>query len=101
LYLKANALNAGYRNPRFFATRSISSKPVAASHGPCRLLETQRGIFRGSSFRMMEITRLSEYRHDGHIGPREDLNGKWDCTHWCAGGVPDTWVDVLQAMLAT
>jgi hypothetical protein len=50
---------------------------------------------------MMEITRLSEYRHDGHIGPREDLNGKWDCTHWCAGGVPDTWVDVLQAMLAT
>jgi hypothetical protein len=65
------------------------------------MFETQMEIFRGSSFRMMEITRLSEYRHDGHIGPREDLNGKWDCTHWCAGGIPDTWVDVLQAMLAT
>ncbi|GAQ78272.1 hypothetical protein KFL_000100380 [Klebsormidium nitens] len=83
---------ANCKNGRPEETIKLSSKLL-------RFLSVQEEIFSGSEFRLMEITRLTEYRHDGHVGPRKDLGGKWDCTHWCAGGVPNTWLDVMQAML--
>ncbi|KAF9587694.1 hypothetical protein IFM89_004526 [Coptis chinensis] len=53
---------------------------------------------RGSSFRILDITRLSEFRADAHPsaagGKKHD-----DCMHWCLPGITDTWNDLLIAYL--
>ncbi|CAI9104197.1 OLC1v1002826C1 [Oldenlandia corymbosa var. corymbosa] len=53
---------------------------------------------KGSSFHILEITRLSEYRADAHPstagGKKHD-----DCMHWCLPGITDTWNDVFVAHL--
>lgn len=50
----------------------------------------------------LNITRLSEYRIDGHpsiYGRKSQKNAKFksiqDCSHWCLPGVPDTWNELL------
>ncbi|KAK4797307.1 hypothetical protein SAY86_029633 [Trapa natans] len=49
---------------------------------------------------LLDITTLSQLRKDGHPsiygfgGERGN-----DCSHWCLGGVPDTWNRLLYAML--
>lgn len=68
-------------------------------------LNITRAVFANSTFQVMEISRLSAYRSDGHVGPIAAANAtrgvQADCTHWCAEGVTDAWVDILQAMLRT
>ncbi|CAI0556733.1 unnamed protein product [Linum tenue] len=48
----------------------------------------------GSSFHILDITHLSEFRADAHPanagGKKHD-----DCMHWCLPGVPDTWIDLF------
>ncbi|XP_054812716.1 protein trichome birefringence-like 41 isoform X2 [Prosopis cineraria] len=50
---------------------------------------------------LLDITTLSQLRRDGHpsvygiYGQRGN-----DCSHWCLPGVPDTWNELLFAMLA-
>lgn len=57
----------------------------------------QRAL-RGSNFKIMDITRMSEYRADAHPstagGKRHD-----DCMHWCLPGLTDTWNDLFVAHL--
>ncbi|KAF7804925.1 protein trichome birefringence-like 6 [Senna tora] len=50
----------------------------------------------------LNITRLSEYRIDGHpsvFGRKSQKSTKpnniEDCSHWCLPGVPDTWNELL------
>ncbi|OVA07266.1 PMR5 N-terminal domain [Macleaya cordata] len=51
-----------------------------------------------SSFRILDITGMSEFRADAHPstagGKKHD-----DCMHWCLPGITDTWNDLLVAYL--
>lgn len=62
--------------------------------------------------RLLNITQLSEYRKDGHTSVFGERRGKLltreqrlnpkkfaDCIHWCLPGVPDTWNEILYALL--
>ncbi|XP_021764967.1 protein trichome birefringence-like 13 [Chenopodium quinoa] len=53
---------------------------------------------KGSSFFVLNITHMSEYRADAHPskagGKRHD-----DCMHWCLPGLTDTWNDLFAAYL--
>lgn len=62
--------------------------------------------------RFLNITQLSEYRKDGHTSVFGERRGKLltkeersepkiyaDCIHWCLPGVPDTWNELLYAIL--
>ncbi|XP_062186393.1 protein trichome birefringence-like 13 [Phragmites australis] len=53
---------------------------------------------RQSTFRVLDITRMSEFRADAHPsttgGKKHD-----DCMHWCLPGPTDTWNDLLAANL--
>ncbi|XAR56424.1 hypothetical protein NMG60_11036902 [Bertholletia excelsa] len=49
---------------------------------------------------LLDITTLSQLRKDGHpsiygLGGKEGN----DCSHWCLAGVPDTWNQLLYAIL--
>lgn len=61
---------------------------------------------------LLNITQLSEYRKDGHPSIYGERKGKLltkeersdpknyaDCIHWCLPGVPDTWNEILYALL--
>ena len=53
---------------------------------------------KGSNFHILDITRMSEFRADGHPsasgGKKHD-----DCMHWCLPGVTDTWNDLFVTHL--
>ncbi|XP_042006061.1 protein trichome birefringence-like 12 [Salvia splendens] len=59
---------------------------------------------KGTSIIALELSRLSEWRADGHpavwLG-KKDAVAVWgqDCMHWCLPGVPDTWVDILAQLI--
>ncbi|CAL1363878.1 unnamed protein product [Linum trigynum] len=52
----------------------------------------------GSSFHVLDITHMSEFRADAHPasagGKKHD-----DCMHWCLPGVTDTWIDLFISRL--
>lgn len=58
---------------------------------------------------VQDITTLSALRRDGHpsvygraTGDKNNQQLKdhtSDCSHWCLPGVPDTWNEILNAML--
>ncbi|CAA0836263.1 Protein trichome birefringence-like 34 [Striga hermonthica] len=66
---------------------------------------------RGLKIQMLNITKLSEYRKDGHpsifrkqwepLTESQISNPKSyaDCIHWCLPGVPDTWNELLYAYI--
>lgn len=66
---------------------------------------------RGWEIDFLNITRLSEYRKDGHPTiyrkqwrplSKEQLADPLsyaDCTHWCLPGVPDVWNHLLYTYL--
>ncbi|CAM8906982.1 unnamed protein product [Rhodiola kirilowii] len=53
---------------------------------------------KGSTFRILDITHMSEFRADAHPasagGKKHD-----DCMHWCLPGLTDTWNDLLVTQL--
>ncbi|XP_047337000.1 protein trichome birefringence-like 41 [Impatiens glandulifera] len=51
---------------------------------------------------LLDITGLSLLRKDGHpsIYGSGGASGA-DCTHWCVGGVPDTWNQILSHLVLT
>lgn len=53
---------------------------------------------KGSSFHILNITHMSEFRADAHPstagGKKHD-----DCMHWCLPGLTDTWNDLFIAHL--
>ncbi|XP_028083557.1 protein trichome birefringence-like 41 [Camellia sinensis] len=51
---------------------------------------------------LLDITTLSQLRKDGHPSVY-GTNGENenDCSHWCVAGVPDTWNELLYAILVS
>ncbi|GAV82051.1 PC-Esterase domain-containing protein/PMR5N domain-containing protein [Cephalotus follicularis] len=89
------------------------SRPLANlshQHVPQQLL-VLKGVLRQMRFPvyLQDITTMSALRRDGHpsvyrraMGQEErqhpiDLSS--DCNHWCLPGVPDTWNEMLTALL--
>ncbi|KAE8718839.1 Protein trichome birefringence-like 16 [Hibiscus syriacus] len=55
----------------------------------------------GTGIKLLDITALSQVREEGHIS-RFSLTaspGFQDCLHWCLPGVPDTWNEILFALI--
>ncbi|CAA2973822.1 protein trichome birefringence-like 31 [Olea europaea var. sylvestris] len=65
-----------------------------------------------ANVRLLNITQLSEFRKDGHTSVFGERKGKLltkeqrsdpknyaDCIHWCLPGVPDSWNEILYALL--
>ncbi|KAH7844176.1 hypothetical protein Vadar_025191 [Vaccinium darrowii] len=49
---------------------------------------------------LLDITTLSQLRKDGHPSVYGSGGEKGnDCSHWCLAGVPDTWNQLLYAIL--
>ncbi|XP_022846756.1 protein trichome birefringence-like 10 [Olea europaea var. sylvestris] len=58
------------------------------------------------AFDLLNVTHMSSRRKDGHssmyyLGPRIGPSSlyKQDCSHWCLPGVPDTWNELLYALI--
>lgn len=54
---------------------------------------------------LLNVTQLTARRKDGHLsvfylGPAGPApRYKQDCSHWCLPGVPDTWNELLYALI--
>jgi len=48
---------------------------------------------------VLNVTTLSAYRSDAHVGRWSDMPSVPDCSHWCLPGVPDMWNELLFASL--
>lgn len=53
---------------------------------------------KGSSFHILDITHMSEFRSDAHPSTAGGKKHE-DCMHWCLPGLTDSWVDLLMAHL--
>ncbi|KAD4179229.1 hypothetical protein R6Q59_022761 [Mikania micrantha] len=55
---------------------------------------------KGTAFRLLDVTRMSEFRADAHPS---SAGGKKhaDCMHWCLPGITDTWNDLFIAHLSS
>ncbi|XP_010530681.1 PREDICTED: protein trichome birefringence-like 13 [Tarenaya hassleriana] len=53
---------------------------------------------KGSEFRVLDITRMSEFRADAHPASAGGKNHD-DCMHWCLPGLTDAWNDLFVASL--
>ncbi|GJP45593.1 hypothetical protein CLOM_g4967 [Closterium sp. NIES-68] len=71
--------------------------------------KSQKNALRGSVFRHVRVTRMSETRPDAHLGMWNQIQpdvsaafrtpDKGDCTHWCLPGLPDSWMDMLYTQM--
>nr|CAB3459348.1 unnamed protein product [Digitaria exilis] len=57
-----------------------------------------------SGLDMLNVTQMTAQRKDGHLSVYLDPSGpvaryKQDCSHWCLPGVPDTWNELLYALV--
>ncbi|MED6219719.1 Protein trichome birefringence-like 11 [Stylosanthes scabra] len=57
-------------------------------------------------FNVLNVTHMSAQRKDGHssiyyLGPvvGSGPHHRQDCSHWCLPGVPDTWNELLYALI--
>ncbi|CAI7911977.1 unnamed protein product [Closterium sp. NIES-54] len=63
-------------------------------------LPIQQRVFTPTSgVRRMDITTMSAFRPEAHIGGFMGGKKGSDCLHWCQPGVPDVWVDLFYEML--
>ncbi|KAK7264512.1 hypothetical protein RJT34_32121 [Clitoria ternatea] len=67
------------------------------------VLSAHTNISETMKFMVLNVTKMSAQRKDGHssiyylghaVSPRRQ-----DCSHWCLPGVPDTWNELLYALL--
>ncbi|KAF1880201.1 hypothetical protein Lal_00022330 [Lupinus albus] len=67
-----------------------------------------------SKLKLMDITEVFQYRHDGHPGPYRSLDPNkitkrgpdgrpppQDCLHWCMPGPVDTWNELVFEIIKT
>lgn len=59
----------------------------------------ERATF-GTNVKLLNITSLSLVRGEAHVSKFGGPHVGQDCLHWCMPGVPDTWNEVLLAMLS-
>ncbi|KAL0911395.1 hypothetical protein M5K25_019533 [Dendrobium thyrsiflorum] len=53
---------------------------------------------KGSSFHILNITHMSEFRADAHPSTTGGKKHE-DCMHWCLPGLTDSWIDLLMSLL--
>ncbi|GFP99628.1 protein trichome birefringence-like 4 [Phtheirospermum japonicum] len=70
-----------------------------------RALETEISRMKTPVF-YLNITKMTDYRKDGHPSifrqsapTRKNGSFFQDCSHWCLPGVPDSWNELLYAVL--
>lgn len=89
-------------------TEPITNEKYLSSYPPKMsiLEEVIKGMKTHVSY--MNITRMTDYRIDGHpsIYEKPNLTAEerasitiQDCSHWCLPGVPDSWNELLYAQL--
>ncbi|KAL8162666.1 hypothetical protein V2J09_014155 [Rumex salicifolius] len=68
-------------------------------------LSTHSHLSKIKGMNILNITRLTSQRKDGHLslyylGPNKGPAPlrKQDCSHWCLPGVPDTWNELLYTL---
>ncbi|KAL5573730.1 hypothetical protein UlMin_023327 [Ulmus minor] len=81
---------------------------------PAKIIQTVERTIHGmkTPVAYLNITKLSEYRRDGHPSIYRTKDGKTmvatrqkqpktfaDCSHWCLPGLPDTWNRLLFASI--
>lgn len=91
-------------------TRTIMNDTYIASYPwMMSVLESVLDEMKTSVF-YMNITKMTDYRKDGHPsifrqvgggGQRHNKGGGMiqDCSHWCLPGVPDAWNELVYATL--
>ncbi|KAG0457855.1 hypothetical protein HPP92_023012 [Vanilla planifolia] len=81
---------------------------VYLGYGPGvpRQLEVVREVLEKMSFPvyLLDVSRMSALRRDGHpsvymASPDMQRRMGSDCSHWCLPGVPDSWNEMLYALL--
>ncbi|XP_038711813.1 protein trichome berefringence-like 7 isoform X1 [Tripterygium wilfordii] len=50
---------------------------------------------------VLQITSMSAFRRDAHVGKWSDSQLVPDCSHWCLPGVPDMWNEIVFSYLLT
>lgn len=50
---------------------------------------------------LLDVTTLSQLRPDGHPSLFGNKPKKNDCSHWCLAGTPDTWNQIMYAILVS
>ncbi|MED6158699.1 hypothetical protein PIB30_035240 [Stylosanthes scabra] len=70
------------------------------------LLSTHKNTTEFVNLKVLNVTQMTGQRKDGHssiyyLGPNGGTAAlhRQDCSHWCLPGVPDTWNELLYAML--
>ncbi|GAA0165785.1 hypothetical protein LIER_21099 [Lithospermum erythrorhizon] len=59
-----------------------------------------RSVLEKKTVTLLDITELSQLRKDGHPSIYgQNGASRSDCLHWCLGGVPDTWNEILYALI--
>ncbi|KAK6924235.1 PC-Esterase [Dillenia turbinata] len=48
---------------------------------------------------VLQITSMSAFRSDAHVGSQSDNPSFLDCSHWCLPGVPDAWNEIFLSHL--
>ncbi|PON69837.1 Trichome birefringence-like family [Parasponia andersonii] len=81
-------------------TEPVSGSTYPGSWPPAVAVVDQLLTKMSTPVRLLNITTLSQLRKDGHpsvygIGGTKGN----DCSHWCLAGVPDTWNELLYAVL--
>uniref|UniRef100_A0A7N0T8S6 Trichome birefringence-like N-terminal domain-containing protein n=1 Tax=Kalanchoe fedtschenkoi TaxID=63787 RepID=A0A7N0T8S6_KALFE len=50
---------------------------------------------------VLQITSMSAFRKDAHVGYWSDSPSVPDCSHWCLPGVPDIWNEIVLSNVFT
>ncbi|KAL3646239.1 hypothetical protein CASFOL_011419 [Castilleja foliolosa] len=89
------------------ATCKGESQPISGSvypGGALPAVAVVKGVLSNmtTAVELLDVTTLSALRKDGHPSAY-GLGGQKgnDCSHWCLAGVPDTWNQLLYAILVT
>ncbi|XP_047153167.1 protein trichome birefringence-like 10 [Vigna umbellata] len=68
------------------------------------VLSAYTNVSETKKFMVLNVTQMSARRKDGHssvyyLGRTVGPHRRQDCSHWCLPGVPDTWNELLYALL--
>lgn len=76
-----------------------SKYPGTTSHPGEEIVESVLSSLRDKVY-LLDITLLTQLRKDGHPSIYATKDRAFvDCSHWCLPGVPDTWNEILYAVL--
>ncbi|XP_042403019.1 protein trichome birefringence-like 28 isoform X2 [Zingiber officinale] len=122
--MSPNHINMDWENPKGIKC-ALETEPVANRTRPLevgtdwRLYVEAENVIRRLRrkkvpVRFVKITAMSEYRKEAHTSVHTLRQGKLltaeqqadpakfaDCIHWCLPGLPDTWNELLYALIAS